>query len=134
MFIVANEANVSMLRDEKIRVVERQWIVPSPLSVPAVYQSLAASLATHSGWRNQTIALKFRLLSVRVASGASVSNRKMSVMAILRQLRDVPFILSALAMRERPCTSTMPAYLETDYELGETRCDHCWHRNRLIAH
>ena len=28
MFIVANEANVSMLRDEKIRVVERQWIVP----------------------------------------------------------------------------------------------------------
>ncbi len=25
---VANEANVSMLRDEKIRVVERQWIVP----------------------------------------------------------------------------------------------------------
>ena len=26
MFIVANEANVSMLRDEKIRVVERQWI------------------------------------------------------------------------------------------------------------
>ena len=31
--------------------------------------------------RNQAIALKFRLLSVRVASGASVSNRKMSVMA-----------------------------------------------------
>jgi hypothetical protein len=28
VFIVANEANVSMLRDEKIRVVERQWIVP----------------------------------------------------------------------------------------------------------
>jgi hypothetical protein len=57
VFIVANEANVSMLRDEKIRVVERQWIVPSPLSVPAVYQSLAASLATRSGWRNQAVTL-----------------------------------------------------------------------------
>ena len=58
MFIVANEANVSMLGDEKIRVVERQWIVPSPLSVPAVYQSLAASLATHSGWRNQAVTVR----------------------------------------------------------------------------
>jgi hypothetical protein len=30
VFIVANEAeaNVSTLRDEKIRVVERQWMVP----------------------------------------------------------------------------------------------------------
>ena len=32
------------------------------------------------GCCKQTISLKFRLLSVRVASGASVSNRKMSVM------------------------------------------------------
>jgi hypothetical protein len=31
-------------------------------------------------WHKQAIALKFRLLSVRAASGASVSNRKMSVM------------------------------------------------------
>jgi hypothetical protein len=34
----------------------------------------------------QAIALKFRLLSVRVASGASVSNRKMSVMEMFQQL------------------------------------------------
>jgi hypothetical protein len=36
--------------------------------------------------RYQAIALKFRLLSVRGASGASVSNRKMSVIAIFQQL------------------------------------------------
>jgi len=37
-------------------------------------------------WRNQAISLKFRLLSVRVASGPSVSNRKMSIMAMLQQV------------------------------------------------
>jgi hypothetical protein len=30
VFMVANEANVPMLRDQKIRLVERQWIVPLP--------------------------------------------------------------------------------------------------------
>jgi hypothetical protein len=34
----------------------------------------------------QAIALKFRLLSVRVASGAFVSNRQMSEMAMFQQI------------------------------------------------
>jgi len=55
VFIVANEANVSMLRDEKIRVVEPQWIVPLTAFSARRIPSLAASLATHSGWRNQAI-------------------------------------------------------------------------------
>ena len=39
-------------------------------------------------------ALKFRLLSVRVASGPSVSNRKMSEMGMFEQLRSNPTCLN----------------------------------------
>ena len=78
MFIVANEANVSMLRDEKIRVVERQWIVPLTAFSARRIPSLAASLATHSGWRNQAITL--------IDPGTGLPPT-MSAMAILQQLR-----------------------------------------------
>lgn len=78
MFIVANEANVSMLRDEKIRVVERQWIVPLTAFSARRIPSLAASLATHSGWRNQAITL--------IDPGQGLLPQ-MSAMAILQQLR-----------------------------------------------
>jgi hypothetical protein len=46
---------------------------------------VAANRKLQVNWRKQAITLKFRLLSVRATSGASVSNRKMSVMAMLRQ-------------------------------------------------
>ena len=49
---------------------------------------LSSSQQEHDGWRNQAIALKFRVLSVRVASGTFVSNRKMSVMEIFQQLAE----------------------------------------------
>jgi len=55
----------------------------------------------HDNCCNQTISLKFRLLSVRVASGASVSNRKMSVMGMFRQL-------GLLAPTARACRAAKP--------------------------
>jgi hypothetical protein len=53
---------------------------------------------------DQAITLKFRLLSVRVASGAFVSKRKMSVIEILRQLLAISgiLLLSLLSDPEEP--------------------------------
>ena len=59
MFIVANEANVSMLKDEKIRVVERQWIVPlTAFSARRIPISCGLFSDPSSGWRNQAWVLK----------------------------------------------------------------------------
>jgi hypothetical protein len=98
--IVANEANVSMLRDEKIRVVERQWIVPLTAFSARRIPSLAASLATHSGWRNQAIAL-IDLPRHRGPLGQAPC-RMMSVMAMFRQ-EPAHSISQLLSRVDLPC-------------------------------